>query len=75
MVLPEEGCRGVVIPSRDGTQGDLNLVILGDIASGQQRERAQAQGAFEHIAPLDARQERLIFVKHALVDAGVGPKQ
>ena len=69
MIGPEQELLHHVVPARDALQRALHGVLVGDVAAGQHRQRAEADGAAQQLAAVDLGDELLVVVEHALIDA------
>ena len=68
VVRPEQEVPAPVVPARNGAQHALHRAAVGDIATGQQRQRAEADRAAQQLAAVDLLDERPVLLEHALID-------
>ena len=74
MIRPEDEFLHAVVPGRNRAQHALNLIGFGDVAAGQQRQRAEAKRAAQHVAAIDFLDQRLVLAQDPLVDPPLGPE-
>ena len=59
---------GAIVPGRDGGEHLLHRVGIGHVAAAQERQGAQAERAAQHLAAIDAFDQRLVLGEQALID-------
>ena len=74
VIGPENQFLYPIVPGGNGTQRGLHLIALGNVATLQQRQRAEAQSTTQDVAAIDLRHQRLVFAKDGLIDPPFGPK-
>ena len=60
MIRPENEFLHAVVPGRNRAQHALHLVGFGDVTAGQQRQRAEAERAAQHVAAVDFLDQSLV---------------
>ena len=75
VVGPEQEGLDQIVPARHGGQHALHRAAVGDVATGQQRQRAEADRAAQQAAAVDLRDERLVLGEDALIDRCCGPEE
>ena len=66
MIGPEDRRLHAVVPCRHRAQHLLHRLLFGHVAAGQQRQRAETDGAAQHAAPVDGLDQRPVLRQHAL---------